>query len=141
MLGTQKKRRRKSDKRRGAAVVEAAVCGGIIVTLTFATLEVCSSIYLKESVTVAAYEAARVGVKRKATFQDAKSQAESILESRGVKSGIITISPSDFSSLKALDPITVVVRAPVSKNGFFIGKFMSNKKMRGRLSMYREFDE
>ena len=104
MLGTQRTRRRKSDKRRGAAVVEAAVCGGIIVALTFATLEVCSSIYLKESVTVAAYEAARVGVKRKATFQDAKAQAESILSSRGVKSGTVSISPSDFFIAKSARP-------------------------------------
>ena len=140
-MATKLGSKRRIGPRRGAAVVEAAVCGGIIVALTFATLEVCSSIYLKESLTVAAYEAARVGVKRKATYQDAIDQANNILDSRGIKSGKVNVNPSDFSALSALDPITVTVNAPINKNSFFLGKFFSGKKMQGRLSMYREFDE
>lgn len=107
-------------------MVEAAVCGGVVVALTFATLEVCSSIYLRESVTVAAFEAARVGVKRKATRQDAVDQANNILAARGIKGGIVGVTPSDFSSLNALQPITVTVRAPINKNAFFIGKFLTS---------------
>ena len=140
-MSPKRRIKRQPQKRRGAAVVEAAVCGGIIVTLTFATLEICSSIYLKESVTVAAYEAARVGVKRNATRQDAIDQAQNILTSRGIKNGTVTVNPADFSALSALDPITVTVKAPINKNGFFIGKFFTGKKMQGRLAMYREFDE
>ncbi len=135
------RRKRSLHQRRGAAVVEAAVCAGIIITLTFATLEICSSIYLRESVTVAAYEAARVGVKRKATRADSMEQANDILNARGIKGGTVNVSPGDFSTLKALDPITVTVKAPINENGFFLGKFFTGKKMQGRLSMYREFDE
>ena len=34
------------------------------------TLEVCSGIYLSESLSVCAYEAARIGVRRRATADD-----------------------------------------------------------------------
>jgi hypothetical protein len=141
MFERRKNQRRKPAGRRGAAVVEAAVCGGIVVLLTFATLEVCSSIYLRESVTVAAYEGARVGVKRKATRQDSIDQANNILSARGVSGGRVSVTPADFSALSALDPITVTVRAPINENAFFVGKFLAGKTMRGRLSMFREFDE
>jgi len=135
------KRRPSSGQRRGVAAVEAAVCTGIVVVLTFATLELCSAIYLKEGVTVAAYEAARVGVKRRATKQDAVDQAQEILDARQISGANIIITPADFSALNALEQITIRVRAPVNQNGFFVGNFLSNKWMEGRLVMFREFDE
>lgn len=136
-----RRNRRVGAQRRGVAAVEAAICTGIVVLLTFGTLEICSAIYLKEGVTIAAFEGARVGVKRKSTRADAVAEAESILTARGITGGTVNVSPGDFSALSALDQVTVVVRAPVNQNSFFIGKYFSNKKMRGRAAMFREFDE
>lgn len=141
LLNSNQRRRSGRPERRGVAAVEAAVCAGIIVLLTFGTLEICSAIYLKESVTIAAYEAARVGVKRNATRQDSIDQANAILDARDISGGQVTVNPGDFSALDALGQITIVVRAPVNQNSFFVGKFFSNKKMRGRVAMFREFDE
>ena len=64
-----------------------------------------------------------------------------ILDAHGIEGGRVNVSPGDFSALNALDQITVVVRAPVNQNGFFVGNYFSNKWMRGRTAMFREFDE
>lgn len=90
---------------------------------------------------MAAYEAARVGVKRKATNQDAYNQALNVLESRGVVGYEINISPADFSALSELDLITVNVQAPTAGNSFFIAQFIEGRSISSTVKMVREFDE
>ena len=46
--------RPRQDRRRGAAVVEFAICLPLLLFLLFATLEVCDTILLEESLQIAA---------------------------------------------------------------------------------------
>ena len=135
------KKRRALSKRRGAAAVEAAFCIPIILLVMFATLEICSGIFLKEAVTVAAYEGARVGVRRRATKTDVEAQVNSVLAARSITGATITVVPSDFSTLSALDPITVTVTAPTAGNSLYIFDFLAERDVSGEVSMVREFDD
>ena len=111
------------------------------------TLEVCAGLYLKESLTVCAFEGVRVGVHRRATAEDVIARAEQALADRQVTIPDndpdlgITITPSDFSSLKALDPITIQIVAPTAGNSLYIFDSLVNRNVTATVTMVREFDD
>ena len=76
-------RKRRAKGRRGAATVEFAICLPVLVILTIGTLDVCSMLFLKESITLAAYEGARRGVQRNRTNADATDRVIEFLDERG----------------------------------------------------------
>lgn len=141
----KRKPRRQRNDRQGAAVVEAAFCIPVVVILMLGTLEICSGIYLSESLTISAFEATRAGVRRRSTADDVRDRAEEVLADRGVTLGGnpdgIVIEPSDFSSLQALDPIKVTITAPTSGNSLYIFDTFYNRTVKVSVSMVREFDE
>lgn len=133
--------------RRGGAAVEAAFCFPLIILLMMGTLEVCAGIYLKESVTICAFEGIRVGVHRRATADDVIARVEQALADRQVTipsddaSLGITVIPSNFSSLNALDPITVQIVAPTAGNSLYIFDSLVNRNVSASVTMVREFDD
>ncbi len=135
-------RRWMGERRRGAAAVECALCIPVVVVLMIGTLSVCSDIYLKETLTVAAFEGARSAVRRRATPEIAQASAENILNSRGIVNGTVTITPDDFSELRAMDEVTVLVTAPVEGNSFFSwNAVLPTRFVSARVTMVREFDD
>ena len=127
--------------RRGAPAVECAFCLPMVLLFMFATLEVCSALFVKESLTISCYEGCRVGVLRGATRQDVIDQCDDFLQKRGVVNATVEVFPADFTGLKALDPVRVRITAPSADNSFFVGKFMEGKSIQSEVSMAREFDE
>jgi len=111
----------KNRTRSGAAVTETAIVLPIILLLISATIEISSAIYLKETLTVSAYEGARMAVQRKATDQDVITKTREILRRRQIDFGgnnirqLVTISPA-VDRVETLEPITVTVRAPTKDN-------------------------
>lgn len=49
-------------KRSGAAIIELAVCLPLLVLITLATIKACSMIFLKQTLIIAAFEGARIGM-------------------------------------------------------------------------------
>ena len=127
--------------RRGGPTVECAFCLPLVLIFMFATLEICSALFLKESLTISCYEGARVGVKRRATNQEAIDRCEEMLAARGVLGATVQVTPEDFTTLEALEEIKVMVTAPADQNLFFVGQFVSGKNVSASVSMVREFDE
>ena len=64
---------RKPNQRDGVATTECAIAIPIILLFTLVTIDICTIIYLKESVTIAAYEGSRVGIQRGGTDALAES--------------------------------------------------------------------
>ncbi len=131
----------RASRRRGVAVVEAALCLPIIVLLMLGTLEVCAAFHLRESLTVAAYEGARTGVKRRATAEDARARVMDILAARNVTDAQIEIIPDDFSTLDALDPITIRVTANTQGNAALVFDAMVDVDVSADVVMVREFGD
>ncbi len=67
--------------------------------ITMGTIEVCRLLYLKQSIKIAAYECARLGIIRDATG-GLQAQCDAILVPRGIKGYVFNFSPSNLGSLK-----------------------------------------
>jgi len=129
--------------RPGAAVVEAALCIPIIIILMFGTLEVSAGFYLKESLTIAAYEGARIGARRRGTREQVIARVEDILEARNVNlgdSGTITVTPNDLTTLGAVQPLTITIQAPSAGNSVLFFDTLANRTITAEVTIAREFD-
>lgn len=130
------------QQRRGAAAVECALCVPLVILLMFGTLSICSDLYLKQTLTVAAFEGARTGVRRRGNLEAIEAAVQNVLDARGVVQGQITVTPEDFSLLKALNEIEVLVAAPAKENTFFEWSVLGpDRWVSGKVVMAREFNE
>lgn len=135
------RRRCKRSSREGTAAVECALVLPVIFLLAFSTLEICSAFYLRQTATTIAYEGARVGVRGQTTRQQIIDECTSLLKQRGIVAGNIDVSPSDFSKIKTLDPVTVTVRAPCRGNTWFLWNLFQNQDIQVSVTMAREYGQ
>ncbi|MEM6978316.1 MAG: TadE family protein [Planctomycetota bacterium] len=124
--------------RRGAAVVEFAVCLPILVLLIFGSIEASSMIFLKQSVNVAAYEAAREAIRNGRSNADATARARNILDARGVQSYAIRFPSGESFDLDRGREIAAVVTAPSGPNSPLVGQFISNRDVTARIVMLKQ---
>ncbi len=127
--------------RRGVCMAEVAFCLPIVIMVTLATVELCSALFLKESLSIAAYEGARVAVKRRATSQNALDTVNDVLAARGITGATVTVSPNGFETLSALDPVTITITAPVNSNSAYISTWFAGESVTSQVVMVREFDD
>lgn len=127
---------RPSRRRRpfGTAVVELAVCLPIIVLLTLACIESCTMIYLKQSLTIAAYEAGRTAVMPGAGSSDVIADCQQVLADRNVHGAIITVNPTDITTVSKGSHLEVTITAPCDDNlvaghWFFGGRSLTSKSV------------
>jgi len=125
--------------RRAAATVEFAVVSPVMVLMVMGTIEACRMIFLRQTLTIAAYEATRVALVPKSTTDQVKYAATRVLADRGVKDATITITPSSFGTAPAQSFIEVVVTAPANSNSLVNPQFFSGKSLVGRCSMMKEY--
>lgn len=119
------------SRRKGAAVVELAACLPVMVLLMFASIEGCNMIFLKQGLTSAAYESARVALHSRATSTLAMARANEVLTSRRIQGATVTFSPATVETVVKGQPFTVTVSAPCSRNAngpewFFSGRVLSS---------------
>ena len=79
--------------RRGTATVELAVCLPLLVLLVFGGIQACDIIYLKHSLTSAAYEGSLELNRSGATNADVEARIQQVLDSHGVESTAIQLLP------------------------------------------------
>ena len=77
-------RKRSKTRTRGAAIVELAVCLPVMVLMVFGTVEVASSIFLKQTLTSAAHEGALTGMRQNAVESDVLDRVNLILSARNI---------------------------------------------------------
>lgn len=130
-----------SLKRRGTAAAECALCLPLIVMITFATIDISSALFLKESLTIAAYEGARVGVLRGGTNQSATARVMEILDDRGIsyQESSISISTPSFDAANTLDPVTVTVQVQCQGNMPLTGQLFTNRTIGASVTFRKEF--
>jgi Flp pilus assembly protein TadG len=132
---------KQAGARRGVAALECAIVLPFILIIMTGTLEICSGIYLKESLTICAFEGVRVGVRRRGTADMVNDRVQEVLAERQIVNASVTVLPTDFASLAALDPITVIVEAPANGNTAFNYGVMTGRTVAASVSFVREFDE
>lgn len=106
------------SKRHGIATTELALCLPVIFAVTFGVIETTTAIHLKETATLAAYEAARVGVRKSGTNEQARTKATEFLDSRSIQydNNTIQISDPGFDTAGELEHVSVTVSIPCRGN-------------------------
>lgn len=122
--------RRSLRKRLGVAAAELAVCLPVIVLMVVATIEACSMVFLKQSLTSTAYEGVRTALVKGATASDVMSTCNQILTDRRIQGAEVSVVPSDIPGLNPGQFVDVTITAPcdqntVVPNGFYRGRTMS----------------
>lgn len=125
--------------RRAVAASELAVCLPILVLLVLAMIESCTMIFLKQSLTVAAYEGIRTAIEPSSTTANVESACKAVLADRRINDAKITINPVNFQGLARGQYITVTVSAPAGKNSVIPGSFFSGRTLSGSATMMKEF--
>jgi hypothetical protein len=126
------------SRRRGVAAAELAVCLPVVVLLVIATLEACSAIFLKQSLTCAAYEGVRTAIEEGATTANVQAACNQILSDRKIKGATIELSPSNIAALNPGDFIDVTVTAPCGPNSLVPAAFYRGRSLKATASMMIE---
>ena len=134
-------------QRNAGAAVEAALCLPLILLIISATIELTTLIYLKESLTIAAYEGARLAVTRHATDESVRERVARVLTERHIDmtgyplSEAVVITPPTRDAL-LMEPVEVSVTGPTLGNTVSpIGlmRFISPPDMTAAVVMRKEF--
>jgi len=134
----QRRTRKLKRLRRGVAATEFAVCLPVIVLLVLATIESCTMIFLKQSLTVASYEGMRSALENRAVAADVLDTSNQVLADRRVQGGSITITPLNFETLAPGEFIQVTASAPADLNSVIPGSFFRGKTLSATATMMKE---
>lgn len=118
-------------------MVEFAICMPIMMVITFGSIEAANGIYLKQMVTQAAYEGARVATTIGATQADASSFAQQVLDSRNIQGYTITIQPTITASTPSGTEVTVTVTAPSNSNAVAPLWYFKDRSIQAKVVMVR----
>jgi Flp pilus assembly protein TadG len=132
------RRRRQGRSTRGVAAAELAVCLPVIVLMVIATIEACSAIFLKQSLTVAAYEGVRTALQEGITTGEIQATCNQILSDRKVQGASITVTPADIAALEAGEYVDVTVTAPCDANSLVPTSFYRGRTLSATASMMIE---
>lgn len=134
---------RTKPQRRGVAGVEFAIVLPVLIVLTLGTLDLCSLMFLKETVVLAAYEGAREGVNRGQTDADCVSRVVELLDERGVVHGgaaAVNITGASFDSAETLEHVTVTVSVPAAGNLLIPSAMFDGMNVSHSVTMRKEFE-
>jgi hypothetical protein len=119
------------------AAAELAVCLPVVVLLVIGTIEACSAIFLKQSLTVAAYEGVRTAV-LDSTPAAVQAACNQILTDRKIEGGRVTINPPSLAGLQPGEYIDVTVSAPCDVNSLVPTTFYRGRTLSATASMMVE---
>ena len=129
--------RSRTNRKHGVAFVELAVTLPLILLIAFATIEICSSYYLRQTLKISAYQGCRMGITPAGSGELARSQCKMLLEERGVKNYTISLN-KEPETLAENDVFTVTVSAPFANNIPMSGWIMKSRVVQCSVSMLSE---
>lgn len=116
MVGAMKRTNKRKFLRRGSAVVEAAVIAPLLITAMLGMIETGYAFMIKQTVSLASREGARVGAMPGATMSDVNAAVTAAMHSPNL-SGYTTTS--NISSLTPTSrDVSVTVTIPFSRVSF-----------------------
>lgn len=141
MIKRINRKRRINKNRDGIAVTECALCVPLIIMFTLFSIEVCSVLFLKETITLAAYEGSRIGIQRGGTDANARTRITQLLDERGVTykdDAVVEFSDPSFDDAMALEHVTVNVAVPIEGN-LFSGWLFDGRELEASVTMRKEY--
>lgn len=125
------------SERSGVAAVEFALCLPLLMLLVFGSIEAANAIYLRQAMTIAAYESVQVASAFGGTEPEAIARGEEILATFNVSNATIEVQPKITANIKGGTPITVTVEAPTNSNSLGPAWFFSDLTFQRQFTMLR----
>ena len=126
-----------SPERSGTATVETAVSLPLLVILVFGAIELANAAFLKQSLNMAAYEAAKV-ITRPGSNEDlARTRCDEIMSVRKAWTYTLTFSPTVIASTPRGTQVTVLLSAPASNLNYGPMQFMTGRTVTAQVVMVR----
>jgi Flp pilus assembly protein TadG len=123
--------------RSGAATLELAVAAPLLVILVFGAIEMANAVFLKQTVNLAAYEAAKI-ITRPGTNQTlAETRVSEIMTARRVSNYTLSFSPTVTTATARGTQVTVTLSAPASNLSYGPLRFMTGKTVTAVVKMVR----
>lgn len=123
--------------RSGVAAVEFAVCLPAMMLLLVGTVETANAIFLKQSLTIVAYETAQIASSSGGTESAALTRAGELFTNFGVRDGTVAISPNVNANVKPKTIISVTVTAPVTSNSIGFSEWFAGRTAQSTVVMFR----
>ncbi|MGY8771166.1 MAG: TadE/TadG family type IV pilus assembly protein [Pirellulales bacterium] len=126
--------------RKGTAVSELAVCLPVITLIVFAAIQGAELMFMKQALSVAAYESCREALHPDGTKETAASTANRMLQDRRIQSAAVQFTPTDIEALAPGKYITISIHAPVTKNSTLRGWMFAPEEITSSVTMMKEYD-
>ena len=127
----------KLPSRIGAAAVEAAIAVPLVVTIVFGAIELSNAIFLRQSLNIAAYEAAKVVTRPGTNEPLARTRCAEIMNIRQVSNFTMSVSPTVTPTTPRGTAVTVTIMAPASNLSYGPVRFMTGKDLTVSVVMVR----
>jgi Flp pilus assembly protein TadG len=132
-----KKRASDFPRRSGVAALEAAISIPLLVTIVFGAIELSNAIFLKQSLNIAAYEAAKVVTRPGLNETLARARCGEIMNIRNITDFSLEFSPIVTPQTPRGTAVTVTLTAPVSNLSYGPLRFMAGTELTTSVVMVR----
>lgn len=123
--------------RRGVAAVEFALTLPLLMILVVGSIEASNAIFLRQAMTIAAYETAQIASAYGGSEAEAKQRGQEILDSYGVDDATITVFPPITAMTAPGDKVEVTITAPSNANSLGPSWFFKDSTFERKFVMYR----
>lgn len=124
--------------RTGSATIETAVFLPVIAFLTFGSIELCNLIFMRQTLQVAAYEAARSATRPGGSEALGTLRAQEVLTSRGVSSYNVQFSPTISTTTPRGTQVRVTVSTGSSSLSYAPFRIFSGSTISSSTTMVRQ---
>ena len=121
----------------GTAALEMAVSLPLLITLVFGSMEMANAVFLRQSINMAAYEAAKVITRPGSNEALARTRCQEVLTVRKVGIYTLTFTPTVTSATAKGAQVLVTLSAPASNLSYGPVQFMTGKTITSRVYMVR----
>lgn len=128
---------RSRPSRSGAAVLEMAIALPLLITLVFGAMEMANAVFLRQSMNMAAYEAAKVITRPGTNEALARTRCQEIMTVRKVSTYTLTFSPTVTTATPRGTQVTVTLSAPASNLSYGPVQFMTGRTLTTTVVMVR----
>ena len=124
--------------RNGTAAVETAILLPLLVLFTFSSLELSNMVFLKQGLSIATYEGAKVASSPGTTDAQARARVQEILTARGFTSTTISISPALDTTTPRGTMVTIAVSSSDATAGVLSVRMFTPRTLQSQSSMVRQ---
>lgn len=136
MLALTGRLRSRAPHRAGTVTVEFAVCAVVFFSIVFTILEFSRYVFVRHSVQMVAYEAARSGIVPGATAEHVSQRAANLLSASGIMVADVSITPSVIDN--ATEQVIVTISCAFSENSWLPPTFLTDRVITTSVTLEHE---